>query len=477
MHLSTLDFVLASIFSLVLGAVLFVIVTVLERRTAWLKHWRDFWFMLLLASLVPFLVMLVPTSFDSFSILTLSDIGLLDESFARSATLNSYAISSIKERSFDLSWGDYWMITYGMVVIFSAIRFIERWRRVLAIVNQACTIEKDSDHMSATLYQKLRRLSVRTNTKVVITTAAMSPFVIDFPRRTLVLSQFALSELSSQQLDLLLRHELIHLRRKDAFITWIAELCLLLAWFNPFVFYFRGRLMWSIESSCDHEVLNKRQNLRRIYAHAMLKILRGSATSNSYNSVAAFSSKIHRSITMRINHIMNPTDSGIKSWVKKCCLYGSAMGIASMAVIFHPKLNAEALDNPFNMKKPVADAKVSSNFGTSNKFHKFHKGIDLAAVMNTPITAIAEGKVVLSEEVLKDKPNYGTIIVIDHGNGLKSLYSHLNKRNVKEGDYVMSGQLIGHVGQTGRATGPHVHLEVLKDGKPVDPRKYINFDA
>ena len=83
--------------------------------------------------------------------------------------------------------------------------------------------------------------------------------------------------------------------------------------------------------------------------------------------------------------------------------------------------------------------------------------------------ATADGVVVCSGR----ETGYGNIIRIDHGNGTQTCYAHLNKRKVRPGQKVRRGQVIGLVGQTGNATGPHVHYEVRIRGKPVNPRPYL----
>ncbi|MBK1648517.1 M23 family metallopeptidase [Rhabdochromatium marinum] len=99
-----------------------------------------------------------------------------------------------------------------------------------------------------------------------------------------------------------------------------------------------------------------------------------------------------------------------------------------------------------------------------------HNGIDIAAKSGSPIVAMADGLVVFSGR----KQGYGNIVEIRHGNGLETWYAH-NKRNlVKEGDLVKRGQQIAALGSTGRSTGPHVHFEVRKHGKPVNPKAYLN---
>ncbi len=113
--------------------------------------------------------------------------------------------------------------------------------------------------------------------------------------------------------------------------------------------------------------------------------------------------------------------------------------------------------------------RVSSKFGYRThpvkKVKKFHYGIDLACPKGTKIYAITDGKVSRSNFA----NGYGNYIIINHGNGITTAYGHLNARDVENGDYVKKGDIIGYVGSTGRSTGPHLHFEVIKDSKKVNP--------
>lgn len=110
---------------------------------------------------------------------------------------------------------------------------------------------------------------------------------------------------------------------------------------------------------------------------------------------------------------------------------------------------------------------VSSKFG----FRGFrnHKGIDICKTYGSPIIASKPGKVVLSGW----NGEYGQCIIIDHGYGIQTLYAHASKLLVRVGQSVNAGQTIAKIGQTGRATAPHVHFEVIQNGTSRNPEKYL----
>ena len=99
----------------------------------------------------------------------------------------------------------------------------------------------------------------------------------------------------------------------------------------------------------------------------------------------------------------------------------------------------------------------------------FHTGIDISADVGHPIIAPADGQVRLSEFV----KGYGRAVIIDHGNGITTLYGHLSRFAVHDDQFVRRGQVIGYVGDSGRSTGPHLHYEVRIHDTPVNPYKFM----
>ena len=116
---------------------------------------------------------------------------------------------------------------------------------------------------------------------------------------------------------------------------------------------------------------------------------------------------------------------------------------------------------------------VTSPFGTRmspyGEGREMHPGIDISARYGVPVTAGGSGEVIFAGR----DPGYGSLIIVDHGGHLDTLYGHLSALYVREGQRVRGGQAIGAVGATGRATGAHLHYEVRINGAPVDPRRYL----
>jgi murein DD-endopeptidase MepM/ murein hydrolase activator NlpD len=107
----------------------------------------------------------------------------------------------------------------------------------------------------------------------------------------------------------------------------------------------------------------------------------------------------------------------------------------------------------------------------------FHSGIDIANTKGTPIRAVADGVVELVGWDPWIHPNPDWMVIIDHGNGLRTMYAHMRAKPVEgitKGAQVFQGQLIGLMDMTGHATGPHLHFAVYLNGEPVNPRQYLD---
>jgi murein DD-endopeptidase MepM/ murein hydrolase activator NlpD len=122
---------------------------------------------------------------------------------------------------------------------------------------------------------------------------------------------------------------------------------------------------------------------------------------------------------------------------------------------------------------PVEKGWVSSNFGS--RMHpmtgkkQFHRGVDIPGKSGAAVLAVADGVVKRSVR----SGDFGWLVEIDHGDKYTTLYSHNKSNLVSEGQTVVKGQAIAELGSTGRSTGPHVHFEVKREGRYINPVKYL----
>lgn len=159
---------------------------------------------------------------------------------------------------------------------------------------------------------------------------------------------------------------------------------------------------------------------------------------------------------------------------KKFSLQGAVEFIGSGAMEFLKSIGVGGASMG-DLTSPLSGS-ITSEFGT--RIHpitgeeKFHAGIDIGASEGTPVGAAGAGEVTMAGWY----GGYGNAVMIDHGNGLQSLYGHLSAIMVSVGDLVTQLQTIGLVGSTGNSTGPHLHFELRQDGSPIDPSALFGFD-
>jgi murein DD-endopeptidase MepM/ murein hydrolase activator NlpD len=168
----------------------------------------------------------------------------------------------------------------------------------------------------------------------------------------------------------------------------------------------------------------------------------------------------------------------IKNTSRKLDLITSQLYVQSKSFdeVFSLAKRKEELVASIPAIQPVANKdlrRIGSYFGYRTdpfyKVTKFHEGIDFTAPVGTEIYTTGDGVV---KTIEYSRRGYGNMIIISHGFGYETVYAHLSKVNIKPGQKVKRGQVIGFVGNTGKSTAPHLHYEVRKNGNPIDP---INF--
>lgn len=139
------------------------------------------------------------------------------------------------------------------------------------------------------------------------------------------------------------------------------------------------------------------------------------------------------------------------------------------SLLFNRELDRSATPS----RMPILNTYITSGYGgRADPFgggRGFHKGIDFHARTGDPVLAVADGVVSFSGR----RSGYGKVVEVDHGNGYVTRYAHNSRLEVQVGDLVRSGQQIARAGSTGRSTGAHVHFEVWRDGRVLNPRKFL----
>lgn len=145
-----------------------------------------------------------------------------------------------------------------------------------------------------------------------------------------------------------------------------------------------------------------------------------------------------------------------------------------LAVMESVLMNRSLSERVMPSGRPITEGWLSSRFGKRNDpftgKREMHKGLDFAGTMGADVVAVGDGVVTWSGK----RFGYGNLVEVNHGNGYATRYGHNQRNLVKVGDKVKKGELVALMGSSGRSTGPHVHFEVLLNGKAVNPSRYLD---
>jgi len=294
-----------------------------------------------------------------------------------------------------------------------------------------------------------------------------------------------------QQLQHILAHETVHLHRGD---LWIKRLCLVMRcvqWYNPTAYFVCHRIEAVCETSCDMAAIAKCGGDKAAYLGTVLSLLCESRLTAFTTAMASGARRVKaRFRTVSGYHpCRGVTVCGVVLavvlLVGALCVGGVYAG-QSYAPVSRPvtlptapSVTVEGEDVPPPVKEddglrwPLlqTQAAVSATYGY--RWGNLHCGIDIAADLLDPVVAAADGTVV-AVELDNYNGGYGTTVLIDHGNGVQTLYAHLDGMAVTPGELVRAGQTVARVGMTGVTTGPCLHFEVRVNGETVDPMEYLD---
>ena len=293
-----------------------------------------------------------------------------------------------------------------------------------------------------------------------------------------------LRHFTAAQQQLVIEHELTHARRRDPMLQLLASGVRLLLWFNPAARWLAGKLAWAQELGCDSHVLAGRPlQQRREYAAALVRQL---GLQTRFPAGLAFGGQPN-SMLERVAR-MRDGGAGTLHWCARLsmglllCALGAASVVLQPALALQPAmawtgaapdagpaLAAAHAVRTEPWRNPLASMRVTGFFGVVRPVtQRGLRGLDLAARRGTPVQAVADGIATVTQDAWM-----GKAVHIAHGGGLQSVYAHLDSVALADGDIVAAGQPIGTVGDTGRATGPHLHFQVRQHGQLQDPQGWL----
>ena len=381
------------------------------------------------------------------------------------------------------------VLLWGAVAAALALRAVWRYGRCLR------ALERESrpagERVRAVYEDACRMTGVARPPRLLVCSGLRSPMQAGLLRPMVLLPDENGGE---EVLRAAFLHELTHYRRLDLCYKWLAEAAVCIHWFNPLVWLLRRELGRACELSCDEGVLRRLDEAgRRAYGAALLALARPAPGETKHNMTLAMS-RDGEQLKERLYAIMKfqsrgkLTAAAAVGVAAALCLCGVLAGACAadltgqaeesgepgLLVISEPLVTEEQAEpagvDAEELLSPLDGDRLTVTMSFGTRVHPVtgrttsHDGLDLKADSGAAVYAPRSGQVLESAF----DPEYGNYVVIGWDGG-EVLFAHLSACAVAEGDQVTQGQNVGYVGQTGMATGPHLHVEVRQGGELADP--------
>jgi beta-lactamase regulating signal transducer with metallopeptidase domain len=339
----------------------------------------------------------------------------------------------------------------------------------------------------------IKRIGLTKKVKIYIQKTSGVPKVYGVIAPKIIISEDLLYSLNLVEFEHVLLHELCHIKQKDIIINVLRKLLMCVYFFNPFLVWCLKRMARECESACDEMVLkhlNPEEHLQ--YGYTLISLVQHK-THRTQSLALSLGRK--KDMIRRIEMINKYTHVTLKSKVMSLALMGLLAGtclfvphataeerhestqeeytlIEGLEGITHDNENSDTETLVFI--KPLEKGTITSYYGnrTFGSEVFFHDGVDIAAPMGEKIFASESGKVVYID---LNESEYGKLVVIEHAGGIKTLYAQCEEILVAVDDVVEKGDNIATVGTSGRSTGPHLHLALLKENETINPETMMDW--
>ncbi len=326
------------------------------------------------------------------------------------------------------------------------------------------------------------RLGIRAPVRVVTGQVDVSPFTMGLLRPVIFVPSRLLEPLRRQALGSALAHELAHVARRDALGLRVERTIGRLYFFHPVAWLAGWHLQQGREQLADTLVVSRGLVERRAFARGLLDVLQLGLQGVEAPTLRTTEGRIK----VRILSILRAGKDRPRVAVGAAVVTGLflvPLASGSSEEASHAPAGADATGSPaseaagFAFDNPLPGGRLTMPYGQMThpirRTPYFHRGVDLAAPDGAEVRAAADGVVETATTAYKANPESGTVVVIDHGRGLKTLYAHLGVLMSHDGQKVRRGEVVARVGMSGVTTGPHVHFEVWRDGQQIDPASIV----
>ncbi|MGD8866906.1 MAG: M23/M56 family metallopeptidase [Gemmatimonadales bacterium] len=370
----------------------------------------------------------------------------------------------------------------GVLFVASALgRRRRTYRKVVGRAERVC-----DPAVLESLSSWKKELGVRRPVSLVTSDALRSPFTYGAVRPVIFLPRAVLASGDAGLVESVLAHELAHVRRWDDLVLK-AELCVAsLYFFNPIAWLSLRQRREESERICDELVLSSGRLSARTYAQSIVAVVKLGLTGEARLAPALVARR--RTLRARLEKIMiqkthrsgrarrlYPTPVAAALALLLLPMAGDSSGVVPVGGAVAPQDERPA--QSVTLSNPMPGARISAAWGPMlNPFTREkadHRGIDLVGRRGAEIHAAAAGEVEEATTDYAGGASHGTVVILDHGGGIKTFYSHLDRLDVRKGQRVSRGDVLGTQGSTGKVTGAHLHFEVWENGEFRDPALFV----
>jgi len=377
--------------------------------------------------------------------------------------MNSEPVHRVQEFNMQLLILICWIFGTG----FFLMRFYLAKRNIKQIQNHS--MPAGQYLISDLLKQWQKRLQLKQTIQIRFTDLSNSAFNTGYLNPVIILP-YNYRNLSAEKLNIIIGHECVHIKRFDNLMLFFQTMLQSFFFFTPLSWIAGNYLNISREQICDSAVIHEGKISHKLYGIVLM---------NSFHQPGIAAATTGFNINHLILKVRLLTLNRSKKMNKPLLILFlfSALFLFAFSAGTSPISKSDKQEKTQNIlfSTPIKTGRISSGFGMRThpiyKVQRMHNGIDIAASKGTPLYASADGLVSFAAK----KGGYGNMVVIDHADGFQTFYGQLSKIKVKQEEQVKRGQLIGLVGMSGLSTAPHLHYELHKNGKPIDPASYIDF--